>query len=216
MTTSEHEREGHRGERLRGRMELQQRNSVVPNVYEHGEEKETEETKTEDLYQCLQHPATGAQRTEDTKQPILGSKMKFVPIALIILLLVIILIITAAHYVHFRQTLGGVDKQRTSKEAWLLHENVFYLFWADHGDCSTAERFCAKRRANLATVTQGNMAWLQKQTEGKNVLVKKSQSDGSGDFDSTFMDGDDSECDLLDETPEPAEGWVCERAARIS
>ncbi|KAI4896150.1 hypothetical protein NFI96_021462, partial [Prochilodus magdalenae] len=198
------------------RMELQQCNLVAPNVCHHGEEREAAETKTEDIYQCLQHPPTRAQRTEDTKQSTLGRKMKFVPTALITLLPVIILIISAAHYIHFRQTLGGVDKQRTSKEAWLLHENVFYLFWADHGDCSTAERFCAKRHANLATVTQGNTDWLQKQTTGKHLLVKKGQSDGSGDFDSTFMDGDVSECDLLDETPEPAEGWVCERAAQIS
>ena len=53
-------------------MELQQCNLVAPNVYHHGEEREAAETKTEDIYQCLQHPATRAQRTEDTKQSTLG------------------------------------------------------------------------------------------------------------------------------------------------
>ncbi|KAL7834394.1 hypothetical protein SRHO_G00286410 [Serrasalmus rhombeus] len=197
-------------------MELQQRHLVAPNVYNHGEERETAETKTEDIYQCLQYPPTGAQRTDAAEQPALGRKMMFLLIALIVSLLTINLIISAAHFSHFRQTMGVMNRQSTSKEMWHLHDNVFYLFWNDLGDCNTAERFCAKRNASLATVTQRNMAWLQSQTKGNHLIIRRSQSDGSGDSDSMFMDEDDSECDLLGVTPEQVEGWVCERAAQMS
>ncbi|XP_036420637.1 uncharacterized protein LOC118804118 [Colossoma macropomum] len=196
-------------------MELQQRRSVALNIYNHGEERETAETKTEDVYQCLQYPPT-AQRTDATKRPALGRKMMFLLIALIVLLLTLNLIISAVHFFHFRQTLGVMNRQSTSKEVWHLHDNVFYLFRNELGDCNTAKRFCANRNASLATVTQHNMEWLQSHTKGNHLIVRRSQSDGSGDSDSTFMDEDDSECDLLGVTPEQVEGWVCERAAQIS
>ncbi|XP_072531246.1 uncharacterized protein [Salminus brasiliensis] len=146
--------------------------------------------------------------------------MMLLLLALIALLLTILIIISVVHYSHFRQTLGAMSRPNTNKEVWHLHGNAFYLFWNERGDCSTAEGFCARRGAGLATVTEQNTAWLQSQTNGKQIMVGRGQSDGSGDAGSSIpMDEDDAECDLLGVTPElhkqQAEGWVCRRAAQL-
>lgn len=41
-------------------------------------------------------------------------------------------------------------------EVWLLHDNVFYLFWSDNSDCSAALSFCSKRNASLAVLSVYN------------------------------------------------------------
>ncbi|XP_017315363.1 uncharacterized protein LOC108259991 isoform X2 [Ictalurus punctatus] len=124
---------------------------------------------------------------------------------------------------HFRQSAAEVlNDQKTNQEMWYLHAEMFYLFWTDQGDCHVAERFCAKRKANLVTVTKSNTDWLKSQTNGKRMLVRMSQLHSSGDGLESFLsmgeDADDeSDCELFGVTSdlsEQVEGWVCEKAAQ--
>ncbi|XP_066506018.1 uncharacterized protein [Hoplias malabaricus] len=204
-------------------MELQQRSF---NVYDDGDRRDGQE-KTEDIYQCLQDPTTAPRGQVRTDQPTSGSasaagggKMMCLLLTIIIFLLTAILCIVVIHYYHFRQTQVVDEFNRgalsTNREVWILHDEKFYLFWSDYGDCDTAERFCTTRKASLAAVGEDNMVWLKSQINGKHFLVKTGQLDSSGFSDPTFMDGDESECQLLDVTSEfvkqEVEGWVCEKA----
>ncbi|XP_017315358.3 uncharacterized protein LOC108259990 isoform X2 [Ictalurus punctatus] len=139
---------------------------------------------------------------------------------------------------HFRQS--GEEDQKTNQEMWYLHDDTFYLFWSNHGDCKTAYSFCAERNANLATVTNDNRDWLQSQINGKRLLVKKVHTHGlhwlhSQDLDNDLLDilfhlGDhdlpnpqseseymgylEPNCTFFGETSylsEQVAGWVCER-----
>ncbi|XP_017315359.3 uncharacterized protein LOC108259990 isoform X3 [Ictalurus punctatus] len=167
-------------------MELQQKHSVTLNVYDI-----QEQAKTEDIYQTLQTPPTAVSRKVSRKKIT-------VPLLIInILLLTTILMVTAIHYYHFRQS--GEEDQKTNQEMWYLHDDTFYLFWSNHGDCKTAYSFCAERNANLATVTNDNRDWLQSQINGKRLLVKK------------YLEPN---CTFFGETSylsEQVAGWVCER-----
>ncbi|KAG9282096.1 hypothetical protein AMEX_G706 [Astyanax mexicanus] len=199
-------------------MELQQRQSVSPNVYEQGNEEETTDAKPEELYQCLQFPPKAAKKTDDPQHSASGEGKKiFLLLALITVLLTILLIISVVHYSHFQQTLGVMDRPITNEEVWHLRADVFYLFWYEGGDCNAAESFCIRRNASIATATEHNMAWLQSQTNGKQILVRRDNFDGSGNTDSLIqMDEDDTECNLLTHElqKQQAEGWVCGRAAK--
>ncbi|MCI4394601.1 hypothetical protein PGIGA_G00170780, partial [Pangasianodon gigas] len=129
-------------------------------------------------------------------------------------------LVTGIHYYHFRQSGAAVlNDQKTNQGKCPIISEMFYLFWSNQGNCHTAERFCAERMANLATVTKSNMDWLQSQINGKRMLVKMSQSHSSGDGLESFlfMDDDESDCELFGATSdlsEQVEGWVCERAAQ--
>ncbi|KAF4073284.1 hypothetical protein AMELA_G00257120 [Ameiurus melas] len=194
-------------------MEMQQRTSRQMNEYDNPGEP----LKTEDIYQSLQTLPRAATRNAS------GKKIVVLLLIINILLLTTILLVTGIHYRHFRQSVAEVlNAQKTNQEMWYLHAEMFYLFWTDQGDCHAAERFCAERKANLATVTKSNTDWLQSQTNGKRMLVRMSQLQSSGDglkfFQSTDEDMDDEpDCELFGATSdfsEHVEGWVCERAAQ--
>ncbi|XP_076867074.1 uncharacterized protein LOC143518474 isoform X2 [Brachyhypopomus gauderio] len=197
-------------------MELQQMSSVIQNVYDEDESGRTG-TKTEDVYQCLQYPPTTAQRTADgTEQPVSvqhGGRKTMVLLLLVLnsLLLTIILSLLATHYYQFRQSLGVMNTQDTIKGMWHLHDDMFYLVWTNHGDCSSAKRFCAERKARLATKADLDMAWLMSIANGKQLLLQRDQLEASGDG---FSDDEDSDCDPEDSTM-GVNGWVCVRAARV-
>lgn len=94
---------------------------------------------------------------------------------------------------------------------WLLHDNVFYLFWSGHSDCSAAESFCSKRNASLAILTEHNKVFLMSRTNGKQLLVSRASSDGSGDNASHSVDDEDRECSIMTDGIDHGEGFVCER-----
>ncbi|KAL7834440.1 hypothetical protein SRHO_G00286870 [Serrasalmus rhombeus] len=194
------------------------------NIYEdsHGDRRESQTDRTEDIYQCLQYPPpaprTQPNETEPSTSDKCGGKKMILPLLIIIIfLLTAILFIATMHYYHFIQTRVGNSKN-TNKELWILHANMFYLFWSNHGDCDTAESFCAKRNASLAAAAEYNLAWLQSQAKGKRLLVRTETTNGSGDsaFVHTHTDEDDFDCDFLDGTSDKnqVEGWVCEKEAK--
>ncbi|XP_076867076.1 uncharacterized protein LOC143518476 isoform X2 [Brachyhypopomus gauderio] len=196
-------------------MELQQMSSVIQNAYDEDESGRTE-TKTEDVYQCLQYPPTTAQRTADgTEQPVSFQHEGWKTIVLLLvlnsLLLIIILSLLATHNFQFRQSLGVINTQDTLKGMWHLHDDMFYLVWTNHGNCSSAKRFCAEGKARLATKADLYMAGLMSIANGKQLLLQRDQSEASGDG---FSDNEDSDCD-----PEVnmmrVNGWVCVRAAPV-
>ncbi|XP_046695296.1 uncharacterized protein LOC124379185 [Silurus meridionalis] len=206
-------------------MELQQRSAVSMNVYDNSDEQ----AKTEDIYQCLQTPHTAPARKSS------GQKIKVLLFTIIIVLLTANLSVTGMNYHHSKQTGAEMmNYQKSTKESWYLHDETFYLFWSNQGQCEIAKRFCAERTANLATVTTFNKDWLLLQINGKRMLVKKDQpkrisEDSSGDgflihedfhIDGVDDDDDDNDdaydCDFFGETPDTkmGEGWVCEKAAQ--
>ncbi|XP_076867075.1 uncharacterized protein LOC143518476 isoform X1 [Brachyhypopomus gauderio] len=197
-------------------MELQQMSSVIQNAYDEDESGKTG-TKTEDIYQCLQYPPTTAQRTTDgTEQPVSfqhGWRKTMVLLLLVLnsLLLTIILSLLATHNFQFRQSLGVINTQDTLKGMWHLHDDMFYLVWTNHGNCSSAKRFCAEGKARLATKADLDMAGLMSIANGTQLLLQRDQSEASGDG---FSDDKDSDCD-----PEVnmmrVNGWVCVRAAPV-
>ncbi|XP_073695478.1 uncharacterized protein [Garra rufa] len=200
-------------------MELQQRFSVSANEYEEGEgvaEKREMQTndavKTEDLYQCLQFPPTAHQGTINSTtlvSELREIKYVFLLFAVNILISAIILVIVGLNYSHNKET----QPIKGQKEMWLLHDNVFYLFWSGRSDCSAAESFCSKRNASLAILTEHNKVWLVLRTNGKQFLVSRTSSDGSGDIDSPSADDKDLECGIMtnDVDINHGEGFVCER-----
>ncbi|KAF4113117.1 hypothetical protein G5714_005662 [Onychostoma macrolepis] len=106
---------------------------------------------------------------------------------------------------------GAINSTTLLSKMWLLHDNVFYLFWSDHSDCSAAESFCSKRNASLAILTEHNKVWLMSRTNGKHFLVSRAASDGSGDTASPSVDDEDCDCGILTADTDHGEGFVCER-----
>ncbi|KAL1274945.1 hypothetical protein QQF64_027759 [Cirrhinus molitorella] len=198
-------------------MELQQRFSVSANEYEEGEgDAENREmqkkdaVKTEDLYQCLQFPPTAQQRTiNSTTLDSEHCKRQYVFLlfAVNILISAIILVIVSLNYSYNKET----QPIKGQTEMWLLHDNVFYLFWTGRSDCSAAESFCSKRNASLAILTEHNKVWLMLRTNRKQFLVSRTSLDGSGDMDS--LSDDEDTCGIMTEDVETyhGEGFVCER-----
>ncbi|XP_058239110.1 uncharacterized protein LOC131348305 isoform X1 [Hemibagrus wyckioides] len=205
-------------------MEMQQRHSRTQNVYDMPEEQ----TKTEEVYQTLQHPPKVSTRNAPGKK---------ITVLLIIMniLLITILLVTVIHYYHFRHSASEVlnnqktnqgchltqseaeilNNQKSNQEIWYLHDGTFYLFWSDHGDCQRAEQFCADRTANLAVVTKSNMDWLQSQIHGKHMLVQINEPQRSGDGFHYDMVDYVPDCELFGATSDVSkrvEGWVCEKA----
>ncbi|XP_051544353.1 uncharacterized protein LOC127435159 [Myxocyprinus asiaticus] len=205
-------------------MELQQRFPVSANEYEDGEETQNRDAvKTEDLYQSLQCPPTTAHRTISYTTLASGErnwrKYGFLLFAVNILISTIILVIVGLNYSNNKgtQLIQIADGQRAGeKEVWLLHDNVFYLFWSGHVDCSTAETFCSERNASMAILTEHNMVWLQSKANGKQFLVSRASLEESGDTDSTHLDEDVDDyvgCGIMtsDVDTDQGEGFVCER-----
>ncbi|XP_016416090.1 uncharacterized protein LOC107746395 [Sinocyclocheilus rhinocerous] len=197
-------------------MELQQRFSVSVNDYEESEgnaEKrkmqKNYDVRTEDLYQSLQFPATAHHGTINSTTLLSERKYVFLLFAVNILISAIILVIVGLNYSHNRET----QPIKGQKEMWLLHDNVFYLFWSDHSDCRAAESFCSKRNASLAILTEHNKVWLISRTNGKQFLLSRASSDGSGYTASPSMDDEDHECGIMtdDVDTDHGEGFVCER-----
>ncbi|XP_050965200.1 uncharacterized protein LOC127165009 [Labeo rohita] len=214
-------------------MELQQRFSLSANEYEEGdgdrdkdgekrEMQKNDAVKTEDLYQCLQFPPTAHQGTINSTTLVSErSERKYVFLlsAVNILISVIILVIVIVNYSHNRESQQRITTEsqaiKGQKEMWLLHDNVFYLFWSDRSDCSAAESFCSKRDASLAILTERNKVWLMSKTNGQQFLVSRTSSYGSGDMDSPSVDDDheDYECGIMTDNvnTDHGEGFVCER-----
>ncbi|XP_051749146.1 uncharacterized protein LOC127512361 isoform X1 [Ctenopharyngodon idella] len=196
-------------------MELQQRFSACVNVYEEGEgnteNKETQKNdvvKTEDIYQTLQYPSTDQRTINSTRlfSERYERKYVFLLFAVNILISTIILTIVSLNYSQNKET----QPIKGQKEVWLLYENVFYLFWSDNSNCNAAESFCSKRNASLAVLSSHNKVWLMSRSNGKQFLVLKASSDGSGDSDSSFG-GDDNKCGIMtsDVDTDHGEGFVC-------
>ncbi|XP_052413003.1 uncharacterized protein LOC127958248 [Carassius gibelio] len=201
-------------------MELQQRFSVSVNDYEESEgnaEKrvmhKNVDAKTEDIYQSLQLSPTAHHGTITSKTLLSEHherKCVFLLFAVNILISAIILVIVGLNYSHNRET----QPIKGQKEMWLLRDDVFYLFWSDQIDCRAAERFCSKRNASLAVLTEHNKVWLMSRTNGKQFLVSRASSDGSGDTASPSVDDENFECGIITEDVDTdhGEGFVCERS----
>ncbi|XP_048044047.1 uncharacterized protein LOC125266945 [Megalobrama amblycephala] len=198
-------------------MELQQQFSVCLNEYEEGEgnteNRETQKNdavKTEDIYQTLQYTPAEQRTVNGTRlfSERYERKYVFLLFAVNILISTIILIIVGLNYSHNKET----QLIKGQKEVWLLYDNVFYLFWSDDSNCNAAESFCSKRNASLAVLSSHNKVWLMSRTNGKQFLVLKALSDGSGDGDSSF-EGDDNKCGIMtsDVDTDHGEGFVCEK-----
>ncbi|XP_042612420.1 uncharacterized protein LOC109073814 isoform X2 [Cyprinus carpio] len=181
-------------------MELQQHFSVSANEYEESEGdaekremRKNDAVKTEDLYQSLHFPPTAHHGAINSTT----------------LVSAIILVIVGLNYTHNTET----QPIKGQKEMWLHRDNVFYLFWSDHSDCSTAQSFCSERNASLAILTEHNKVWLMSRTNGKQFLVSRASSDGSGDIDVPSVDDEDRECGIMtdDVDIDHGEGFVCER-----
>ncbi|RXN03210.1 hypothetical protein ROHU_022881 [Labeo rohita] len=78
---------------------------------------------------------------------------------------------------------GTINSTTLVSKMWLLHDDVFYLFWSEGSDCSAAESFCSKRNASLAILTEHN------------------------------TDDEDHDCGIMtaDVDTDHGEGFVCER-----
>ncbi|XP_051749147.1 uncharacterized protein LOC127512361 isoform X2 [Ctenopharyngodon idella] len=167
-------------------MELQQRFSACVNVYEEGEgNTENKETQKNDVV-----------KTEDIYQTLQYPS-------------------TDQRTINSTRLFSDSQNKETQpikgqKEVWLLYENVFYLFWSDNSNCNAAESFCSKRNASLAVLSSHNKVWLMSRSNGKQFLVLKASSDGSGDSDSSFG-GDDNKCGIMtsDVDTDHGEGFVC-------
>ncbi|KTF87015.1 hypothetical protein cypCar_00027583 [Cyprinus carpio] len=200
-------------------MELQQHFSVSANEYEESEGdaekremRKNDAVKTEDLYQSLHFPPTahhGAINSTTLVSEHREIKYVFLLFAVNILISAIILVIVGLNYTHNTET----QPIKGQKEMWLHRDNVFYLFWSDHSDCSTAQSFCSERNASLAILTEHNKVWLMSRTNGKQFLVSRASSDGSGDIDVPSVDDEDRECGIMtdDVDIDHGEGFVCER-----
>ncbi|XP_056602854.1 uncharacterized protein LOC130419876 isoform X2 [Triplophysa dalaica] len=174
-------------------MELHHIASVSENEYEESEGiQRIDAVRTEDIYQCLQLPSTEDYHKNKT---------------------------VVSDSLHKETHLLVANGQEAKyEENWLLYDNVFYLFWSEHSDCSTAIRLCAERNASLGTLTLKNKFWLQSKANGKQFLVFRTSLDGSGDSAPEFVDAvpdneDNNQCDTM--TPktdkDQREGFVCER-----
>ncbi|XP_048046245.1 uncharacterized protein LOC125268211 [Megalobrama amblycephala] len=194
-------------------MELQQRFSVSMNEYEESEGTQRGSVfQTEDVYQSLQYQPTAAQKTNNSTKQVsehCERKYLFILFAINILISTTILAIVGLNYSQNKKT----QPVNGEKEVWLLYDNVFYLFWSERTDCIAAESFCSKRNARLAMLSVHNKVWLMSRTNGKQFLVSKASSDGSGDIASPFTDDEDHECGIMtsDVEVDHAEGFVCER-----
>ncbi|XP_057181723.1 uncharacterized protein LOC130548742 isoform X3 [Triplophysa rosa] len=177
-------------------MELQHSASVSANEYEESEGiQRIDAVRTEDIYQCLQQPSTEAYHKNKT------------------------VVSDSLHKETHLLVANGQEAK--NEEKWLLYDNVFYLFWSEHSDCSAAIRLCAERDASLVTLTLKNKFWLQSKANGKQFLVLRSSLDGSGDSAPEYLaqdevpddDEDNHQCGTM--TPETdkdhREGFVCER-----
>ncbi|XP_058239111.1 uncharacterized protein LOC131348305 isoform X2 [Hemibagrus wyckioides] len=180
-------------------MEMQQRHSRTQNVYDMPEEQ----TKTEEVYQTLQHPPKVSTRNapdyhfRHSASEVLNNQK-------------------TNQGCHLTQSEAEIlNNQKSNQEIWYLHDGTFYLFWSDHGDCQRAEQFCADRTANLAVVTKSNMDWLQSQIHGKHMLVQINEPQRSGDGFHYDMVDYVPDCELFGATSDVSkrvEGWVCEKA----
>ncbi|XP_058633211.1 uncharacterized protein LOC131541472 [Onychostoma macrolepis] len=191
-------------------MEPHQRFPASMNEYEESETTQMRgASQTEDVYQCLQYRPPAAQGAiNSTTLLSKHSERKYVFLLFAnILISAIILVIVGLNYFHSKET----QPTKGEKEMWLLHDNVFYLFWSDHSDCSAAESFCSKRNASLAILTEHNKVWLMSRTNGKHFLVSRAASDGSGDTASPSVDDEDCDCGILTADTDHGEGFVCER-----
>ncbi|XP_043094443.1 uncharacterized protein LOC122344888 isoform X2 [Puntigrus tetrazona] len=179
-------------------MELQQHFPVSVNDYEENEgnaekREKNDAFKTEDLYQSLQFPPTAHHGTTDSTTLLskrCERKYVFLLFAVNAFISAIILVIVGLNYSHNRET----QPIKGQKELWLLHDNVFYLFWSKQSDCGSAESFCSERNASLAILTEHNKAWLMSRTNGKQFLVLRASSDGSGGTASAPVDDEDCDC----------------------
>ncbi|XP_026068512.1 uncharacterized protein LOC113050004 [Carassius auratus] len=201
-------------------MELQQHFSVSVNDNEEiegnaekGNMQKNCDAGTEDIYQSLQLSPTAHCGTI-TSTTLLSEnyerKCVFLLFAVNILISAIILVIVSLNYSHNRET----QPIKGQKEMWLLRDDVFYLFWSDQIDCCAAERFCSKRNASLAVLTEHNKVWLMSRTNGKQFLVSRASSDGSGDTASPSVENENCECGIITEDVDTdhGEGFVCERS----
>ncbi|RXN03209.1 hypothetical protein ROHU_022880 [Labeo rohita] len=156
--------------------------------------KEVEKRKEIQQYRenCLQFPPTAHQGTINSTTLVSErSERKYVFLlsAVNILISVIILVIVIVNYSHNRESQQRITTEsqaiKGQKEMWLLHDNVFYLFWSDRSDCSAAESFCSKRDASLA------------------ILTERNKDD----------DHEDYECGIMTDNvnTDHGEGFVCER-----
>ncbi|KAL1274944.1 hypothetical protein QQF64_027758 [Cirrhinus molitorella] len=166
-------------------MELQQHFPVSMNEYNESETTQRRSAfQTEDVYQCLQYKPPAAQGTINSTTLVSKHserKYVFLLFTMNILISAIILILVGLNYkyhaqqqfklTHHLKNSHNKETQPTKEEAgsfksfnytemWLLHDNVFYLFWSDCSDCNAAERFCSKRNASLAILTEHNKANL--------------------------------------------------------
>ncbi|XP_057181715.1 uncharacterized protein LOC130548742 isoform X2 [Triplophysa rosa] len=188
-------------------MELQHSASVSANEYEESEGiQRIDAVRTEDIYQCLQQPSTEAYHKNKTvvSEHYWGKR---------------VFLIDSLHKETHLLVANGQEAK--NEEKWLLYDNVFYLFWSEHSDCSAAIRLCAERDASLVTLTLKNKFWLQSKANGKQFLVLRSSLDGSGDSAPEYLaqdevpddDEDNHQCGTM--TPETdkdhREGFVCER-----
>ncbi|KAK2911892.1 hypothetical protein Q8A67_004025 [Cirrhinus molitorella] len=210
-------------------MELQQHFPVSMNEYNESETTQRRSAfQTEDVYQCLQYKPPAAQGTINSTTLVSKHserKYVFLLFTMNILISAIILILVGLNYkyhaqqqfklTHHLKNSHNKETQPTKEEAevWLLHDNVFYLFWSDCSDCNAAERFCSKRNASLAILTEHNKVWLMSRTNGKQFLVSRASSDGSGDNYSFSVDDEDHECGIMTNYAgtDHGEGFVCER-----
>ncbi|KAI7812661.1 uncharacterized protein LOC130548742 isoform X1 [Triplophysa rosa] len=206
-------------------MELQHSASVSANEYEESEGiQRIDAVRTEDIYQCLQQPSTEAYHKNKTvvSEHYWGKRVFLIGTVNILILTIIVAIVAMSYSLHKETHLLVANGQEAkNEEKWLLYDNVFYLFWSEHSDCSAAIRLCAERDASLVTLTLKNKFWLQSKANGKQFLVLRSSLDGSGDSAPEYLaqdevpddDEDNHQCGTM--TPETdkdhREGFVCER-----
>lgn len=193
------------------------RSGVPMNNYENPTDRQVTapELKTEDIYEFLHSPNPTVQRLREGPQQLTNNnrtKSAFLLILFVITLLTVaVLVIVGVHYTHFTRSFASNKAlEGHGEEVWLLHQNVFFLFWDGEGDCSLAEQFCKARNASLATLEPHNREWVQARTRGRLLWVIYSISDGSaskeiqnfGDFfDASAEDGFNMESYTYDYDP---------------
>ncbi|KAL7835165.1 hypothetical protein SRHO_G00294120 [Serrasalmus rhombeus] len=166
------------------------RSSRAPTL---GRMEMSECVKTEDVYQTLHQPPP-----VKNPNPAHGSPQssRLITILLIFnsVLLIIILVLTGTFIakdhqnaeVSGSQTSGEeANKPRNitglvsdeNKEAWLHHDDSFYLIWEAEGNCTEAAKFCKAKGSSirLAVLTQWNQDWLITQTKGRRLLVAEDE-----------------------------------------
>ncbi|KAL2094223.1 hypothetical protein ACEWY4_008942 [Coilia grayii] len=187
-------------------MELAVRSSVVANTYETVGQvghTDTQQSKTEDVYQSLQYPPTSTVNVpSETRWK--GTRLLLCVLGTVVLVtLVTLLTLVAVCYTQRKEAElhSGLKSSMADREAWLLYKDIFYLLWPSHAaDCDEATEFCTSRNATLAVVNQDNEDWLLKIAEGR-WLCFRSDNDGSGSGTSLEEDDEDFQCRLLHDDP---------------